>query len=292
MTDFLAELLRPERLTAIVDVGAYPIDSTPPYQAMLERRLCRVIGFEPQPEALAALAARKSDLETYLPYVVGDGNSATLRVCRAPGMTSLLAPDPTALRHFPGFPEWGQVIRETAVATQRLDDIAEIDVVDFIKIDVQGSELDVLRNGRERLKDVVAVQTEVSFINLYQGQPAFGEIDAELRAAGFVPHTFVALRKRMIAPLAGNSPFAGLNQLLEADMVYVRDFMRPERMTAEQLKHLALVAHHCYGSIDLSTNCLHHLVRSGAVPSDAMNHYLAAIKRSTQVSPGVTSGNA
>src|SRR5262249_14095197 len=210
------------------------------HRAMVERGLCCVTGCEPQREGLAALREHKSDLDTYLPYVVGGGGGATMRICRAPGMTSLLAPDPTALRHFPGFSEWGQVVRETPVMTRRIDDIAEIDVVDFIKIDVQGSELTVFRNGRERLKDVVVIQTEVSFITLYRGQPAFGEIDVELRSAGFVPHSFVAINKRMIAPLVGDSPFAALNQLLEADIVYVRDFMRPERMSVEQLKHLAL----------------------------------------------------
>ncbi len=64
LTDPLFQLLRPERLTAIVDIGANPIDGDPPYKSMLQVRLCRVVGFEPQPEALAALNARKSDHET------------------------------------------------------------------------------------------------------------------------------------------------------------------------------------------------------------------------------------
>jgi len=62
--DPLFELLRPQRLTAMVDIGANPIDGDPPYKTMLGRRLCTVTGFEPQVEALAALNARKSDLET------------------------------------------------------------------------------------------------------------------------------------------------------------------------------------------------------------------------------------
>jgi FkbM family methyltransferase len=282
MTDPLFDLLRPERLTVVVDIGANPLESKPPYQRMLERRLCRVIGFEPQPEGLAALNARKSDLETYLPYVVGDGTSTTLKVCHKPGMTSLLTPDPVALRHFAGFSEWGQVLREISVKTYRLDDIAEINAVDYLKMDVQGSELAILRNAADRLKGVVAIQSEISFIPLYQGQPGFGEIDRELRGAGFVPHMFASIDKRLIAPMVGNNPYAAMNQLMEADIVYVRDFMRPEGMSAEQLKHLAIVAHHCYGSIDLATNCLHHLSRIGAAPSDATQRYLAMLQRPAQ----------
>lgn len=281
MTGLLASLLRPDRLTTVVDIGANPIDSAPPYQPMLENRLCRVIGFEPQPEGLDGLNARKSDLETYLPYVVGDGQSATLKICSSPGMTSLLTPDELALRHFPGFVEWGKVLREVAVTTRRLDDIAEIEAIDFLKMDVQGAELAILKNAASRLKDVIAIQTEVSFIPLYQAQPSFGEIDAELRRAGFVPHTFVAVNQRMIAPMTAKTPYEGINQLLEADVVYVRDFMRPERMSAEQLKHLALVAHHCYGSFDLATNCLYHLTRLGAAPPDAIQQYLKTLKKPT-----------
>ena len=46
------------------------------------------------------------------------------------------------------------------------------------------------------------------------------------------------------------------NQLLEADMVYVRDIAHPERMTSEQLSHLAMIAFHIYGSVDLAVFCI------------------------------------
>lgn len=278
MADFLVDLVQPNRLTSVVDIGANPIDSSPPYKPLLDKRLCRVIGFEPQSDGLAPLNANKSDLETYLPYVIADGQSAILRVCNAPGMTSLLAPDPNALRHFPGFPEWGRVTKEIPVTTRRLDDVAEIETIDFLKMDIQGAELVVIQNGRERLKDVVVIQTEVSFIALYTNQPPFGAIDSELRHSGFVPHSLPALNKRMIAPLVGSTPFVGFNQIVEADIVYVRDFTHPNRMSSEQLKHLALIAHHCYASFDLAANCLYHLAQTGAIHSDAMKRYLALVQ--------------
>src|SRR5262249_23728291 len=64
--DPISALWRPERLTAVVDIGANPIDGDPPYKGMLTNRLCTLVGFEPQEEALAKLNAAKSDLETYL----------------------------------------------------------------------------------------------------------------------------------------------------------------------------------------------------------------------------------
>jgi FkbM family methyltransferase len=276
--DPLVALLNPERLTAVVDVGANPIDGDPPYKDLLAARLCRVVGFEPQPDALAALNARKGDLETYLPYAVADGAPGVLRVCRQPGMTSLLRPDARVVKHFRPFEEWAQVIRELPVETRRLDDIAEIADLDFLKIDAQGSELAVFRHGVHRLQEAVAVQTEVSFVPLYEGQPSFAEIDLELRKLGFIPHCYAAMKKWMIAPLfAEHDPFAAINQLLEADIVYVRDFTQPDRMQPEQLKHLAIVAHHCYRSFDLAVNCLYHLAARGATAPDAVQRYLASI---------------
>jgi len=273
--DPVAELLGPGRLTAIVDIGANPIDGDPPYKPMLQKGLCSVTGFEPQPAALATLNLKKSDQETYLPYVISDGQDAIFRTCHAPGMSSLLTPDKLTLGHFCNFMELGEVVQEGPVSTRRLDDIEEISVMDFLKIDVQGSELTVFRHGRERLMQAVAIQTEVSFLPLYQDQPLFGEIDNELRGLGFVPHAFVAINRRIIGPLFDASdPYAALNQLLEADIVYVRNFMKAAAMSDEQLTHLALIAHHCYGSFDLALNCIHHLQKRGAMAPASVDSYL------------------
>jgi hypothetical protein len=61
-------------------------------------------------------------------------------------------------------------------------------------------------------------------------------------------------------------------------MVYVRDFNQPDKMSSEQLKHLALIAHHCYGSRDLAANCIHHLAARGAAPADSIPQYLALMR--------------
>jgi FkbM family methyltransferase len=274
VNDALHDLLRPERPTAVVDVGANPVDGDPPYKALLQKRLCRVVGFEPQPEALAKLNARKSDCETYLPYVIGDGSPQTLRICASDGMTSLLRPNAALLHHLGGYEFWGRVTAEVPVTTRRLDDIAEIEELDFLKIDVQGSELSVFRHATRLLRSAVAIQTEVSFLPLYEEQPVFGAVDLALRERGFVPHAFAGIRRGMISPMAGAKPDSALNQLLEADVVYVRDFTKSDAMTSEQLKHLALVAHHCYQSYDLAMNCIFRLQERQAVAMDAVTRYL------------------
>ncbi|HVW75431.1 MAG TPA: FkbM family methyltransferase [Rhizomicrobium sp.] len=278
--DLLTEILVPARPTAIVDVGANPIDGDPPYKAMLAAGLCDVTGFEPQTDALARLEKSKGPRERYLPYALGDGGAHTLHVCALEGMTSLLVPDPDHLALFNLFPIWGTVKNQIPVTTRKLDDIAEIAHLDFLKMDAQGAERAVLAHGRGKLAETVVIQTEVSFVPLYQGQPVLGEMDLTLRELGFLPHCVTGTKIWPIAPMVvGDQPNRGIRQLLETDMVYVKDFSRAENMSAEQWKHLALIAHHCYGSYDLALKAIITLIGMGAVPQGANKRYLASLRK-------------
>jgi FkbM family methyltransferase len=278
--DLLIEILAPARPTAIVDAGANPIDGDPPYKAMLAAGLCEVTGFEPQAEALARLERKKGPHERYLPYALGDGSDGLLNVCELEGMTSLLVPDPAHLALFNLFPIWGTVKRQIPVTTRKLDDVAEIAHLDFLKMDVQGAERAVLAHGRARLADTVVIQTEVSFVPLYRGQPVFGEMDLALRELGFLPHCVTGTKIWPISPMVvGDQPNRGIRQLLETDMVYVKDFSRPQNMSAEQWKHLALVAHHCYGSYDLALKAIVTLMEMGAVADGSNKRYLASLRK-------------
>lgn len=63
MSSVLHDLLQPQRLTEVVDIGANPIDGDPPCKPMLDAGLCRVTGFEPQAEPLAELRRRQGPNE-------------------------------------------------------------------------------------------------------------------------------------------------------------------------------------------------------------------------------------
>lgn len=272
----LAELLGLQALTRVVDIGASPIDGDiPPYQSLLDAGLCHVRGFEPQAEQLAVLNQRKGPNETYLPYVVGDGAAHSLQLCRSVGFTSLLEPDPASLALFEYFQPLGQVLSREPVQTVRLDDIAEIDGIDFLKIDIQGGELSVFQNGHRQLAQTVFIQTEVSFVTLYKDQPAWGDIDLALRAQGFMPHSFANIKRWPIAPAVLDGDLTKpLNQLLEADVVYVRDIRDMQSLSDAQLQHMALIAHVCYGSRDLSLRCLMALQARGVISEHAIAQYL------------------
>lgn len=237
----------------IVDIGANPIDGAPPYATLLQAGDAEIIGFEPNPKALAALNAGKGPWETYLPLAIADGRRHTLHVCRAPGMTSLLKPNHAVLRHFHGFPLWGEVLETVVVSTTRLDDVPETAGAHLLKLDIQGAELLALRNAPLRLKDALVVQAEVEFLRLYVDQPLFGDVDAHLRDTGFVFHRFFPLVSRMVCPMIINEDlYGGLSQALWADAIFVRDFTKPDALSDGDLLGMAMILHDCYQSFDLA----------------------------------------
>jgi FkbM family methyltransferase len=172
----LHELLNHPCTIKIVDIGASPIDGPAPYAPLLSARCGQLVGFEPNVEALANLNERKGPNEVYFPYVIGDGQRHVLHHCQEPGMTSLLEPNLEILSLFHGFPDWGRVIRTEEVETVRLDDIPETAALNMLKIDIQGAELMVFENARDRLSSALVIQTEVEFLPMYLGQPLFSEV--------------------------------------------------------------------------------------------------------------------
>lgn len=265
----------PAGAIAIADIGAAFLGETPPYQPLLDSGAGRLFAFEPDARQLEALRRRLGATGTVFAEAVGDGAEHTLHVCNY-GWSSVFEPDPAALAFFNSFAQLGRVEAKMSIQTRRLDDMAELPQIDFLKMDVQGAELMVLQNGRGKLADCVAVQLEASFVTLYKNQPPFGAVDLEMRAQGFIPHRFMDVKRWSIAPaIAGNDPRVALNQLLESDIVYIRDLTRPERISDPQLKKLAAIAH-VYRSPDLATRCLTELQKRGALQDSDVLRYLAA----------------
>jgi hypothetical protein len=130
----------------------------------------------------------------------------------------------------------------------------------------------------EKISSCVFIQLEISFVTLYKNQPRFGAVDLFLREMGFIPNCFAAIKQWPIAPLViNNNPTQPLNQLLEADLVYVKNFIQPSNLTDEQLKQMALIAHHCFGSFDLTAKCIELLESRGVLPNSSVDHYVSIL---------------
>jgi FkbM family methyltransferase len=152
---------------------------------------CIAIGFDPDVEECARLEQRYEGRAEVRVVPVGLGahdGEATLYVTEERAGTSLYPSAPDAFERHPTVAA-GRVEYTTTVEVQRLDDwtaAEDIGPVDVIKLDTQGSELDVLQGASRVLEGVRAIEVEVEFNPLYDGQPLFGDVDRFLREHGFV----------------------------------------------------------------------------------------------------------
>ena len=261
----------------VIDIGASPVDPEVPYESLLARGIAEVIGFEPNTDALAELIETASKYETYLPLAVFNGSLQELKICSAPGMTSLLEPNFGLLNNFYGFGEWGEVIERQKIQTVRLDDVENIKNMDFLKIDIQGGELEVLKNAKKKLESCVVIQTEVEFLPMYHDQPLFSEVEQFLRSENFIFHRFAPIFSRVIQPFPiQKNVFDGLSQDVWTDAIFVKNFATFEKLTLEKLKNVAVILHDMYGSYDLVLRALiAHDNKSG---SNYSEKYLGSIQ--------------
>ena len=272
----LEELLGFRGGLQIADIGAAAIAESPTYRVLLDRGLARLNAFDADERHHDGIRQTYGDRVSVFPDIVGDGENAQLHLASpASGMSSLLMPSAANLGFFNGFTEFGRVYETLRVRTRRLDDIAGLPPLDFLKMDIQGSEYAALESGPLTLRDCIAIQLEVSFIPLYQGQKTFGEIDVWMRAHGFLPHAFIDIKRWSVSPVIRAGEFRyGYNQLLEGDIVYFRNVIDCTGLTDTQLKKLALLAHYSYRSPDIVGRVVVELARRGAVAADALSAYL------------------
>lgn len=276
----LHELLEPERLIEIVDVGANPI-SAPDYQPLYAAGYARVTGFEPQEAAFKALEPMQSDTARFFPFAVGDGTDRELKVCKTSGFTSLLEPNIKTFDFLGRYHRAGRVLERIEMPTKRLDDIEGLGQVDFLKIDIQGGEVDVFNNAREALKTCTAVMTEVAFVPLYEDQPLIDTQMAVMRELEFQLHKFMFVKS---IPISSRLEGATLpnkvsrNQLIDGDAVFIRHLFDLGEESDERLKHLALLAEGCFRSPDLVVRCLSLLVERGRITAADCAAYLTELE--------------
>ena len=256
MADFsIVELLGDNPLIGVVDVGAsVNRDSDEIYQVFIDLEICTVTGFEANKlscEDLSKLSG--GTVHRYLPYIIGNGEPGKFYTTWHSGCCSLYPPNIPLLEQFTTFSHNFEILDVDEVSTVRLDDIEELGDIDFLKLDAQGGELDVLIGADRVLDDTLVIFTEVEFVEMYKGQPLFGDIDRHLRNKGFRFNGFNGFATRPYAPtLIKNNPDVGLHQPLWADAWYIRDPSTYGEVSTEKLIMLAVIMHELRGSYDLA----------------------------------------
>jgi len=166
--------------------------------------------------------------EFHIPLALGKAiEPRNLYVTKHPMCSSLYPPNEAYLQRFADLSDVASLDFSLMIDTTTLDQFCqdeEIDRIDFLQIDVQGADLDVLQGSKKILESgTMAVQVEVEFSHLYKNQPLFADVDTFLRAHGF---TLFDLSHS--SAIRANSPVRSTlraGQLLWGDAIYFRDLI-------------------------------------------------------------------
>jgi len=255
----LAALLKANHLSPrfmAVEVGARALETSPePFHTLLDSFPgSRNLAFEVD-ESLCEKLNRnaKPGMEFHAKALGRAHEPRTFHGTAHPMCSSLYEPDERWADLFVGL----DVMRKTHSGTldvttlERFARAQGIAAVDFIKIDIQGAELEFLEGAGAILDSVLCMVCEVEFVALYKGQPLYGDVDAFLRSRGFMLHKFLGLGGRAMKPIVINNDPNVVVQNMWGDALFVRDLREPERLTDEQLLKLAAYME-VYGSADVS----------------------------------------
>lgn len=214
-----------------------------------------------------------------------------LYLTKLPAASSLYPLNGEHLRNFANY-EWHEVVGSMPIQLDTLDNCLaqqpELQT-DFLKIDVEGADLDVLKGGVNTLTNsILGLQIEVSFIERHKGAPFFSETDEFLREHHF--NLFILAREHWIR----NNKVYGVNsnpQLIWADAVYLLSknqfierikLVKPEERTGLLTKFLVILL--AYGIHDYAIEII-DAVSSEKIITDEFSQELRQVVYTSVISP-------
>jgi FkbM family methyltransferase len=251
-SESLARILAGLRMTC-VDVGARGgiTKDLAPLASSVD-----AVGFEPDAgecERLSEAAQQNPGPWRTLRFVpaalAGDGGARPLRLYRNRDCSSFYEADVELAQSF-ARGEYFLLDGTVEVPTTSLDEAAEaygFDDAVYLKMDVQGAELEILRSAKRLLDNsLLVIRAEVSFMPIYRDQPLYCDLEVLLRRHGFVPVEFVELhhwrrtsrtKHPDLAP--GAMPYSR-GQMAHGDALFFRDpSLLPggSELTPEAIQH-------------------------------------------------------
>ncbi|UAA39512.1 FkbM family methyltransferase [Paraneptunicella aestuarii] len=215
-----------------------------------------------------------------LPYCISEykGSQVPFNINHDPFTSSLYELNPEYENHYSfvyGFDyplkESFSVNEQILIDTVSLDELfergAEFPPPDFLSLDVQGAELDILKGATKTLNEnVLAICLEVEFVPLYKEQSCFGEICEYLDAKGFTFARFLDLHE--YTPHRGSIGTRAKGFHSYANALFIRKVETLDNLTNSSLKtlmlkKLAFIAL-IYDQMEFSVACLNRCTSTDA----------------------------
>ena len=246
---------------SILEIGALPLQGQPEvfHQLLDFFPNSQIIAFEVDHKLCEKLNKDSHPHIKYFPVALGSSNGEyPFYITKHPMCCSLYKPNEQLMEKYNNL-EVAMLESVSSINTINLDDFASdnnLQEIDFIKIDIQGAELNVFKGGKKVLQDVVCIVSEVEFVPLYIDQPLFGDVCNYLASQNFMFHKFLGLAGRTLSPIVLNNNRNFATQHMWSDAVFIRDITKFSILPPVKLLKMGVLAY-LYGSFDLSFHCFH-----------------------------------
>ena len=259
----LAAHLRGEPIR-VVDAGARG-ELDPPF-SLLPAELVGIIGFEPDADECERLNAGAGPNGTYFPVALWSEEARVpIHVAAVESCSSVHPPNEPVLSRFaPAHREPRRTVSTVDFPAMTLDAAlasAGLDA-DFLKVDVQGSEFEVLTGAAETLsKQICAAIVETWTAEVHRGQRLTGDV---LRL--MADHGFELVDVSVAAGWTRDRPenLTGKAQVTGLDLLFLRDLRARPAAAATKLVKQAAIAD-VFGFPDIALDTLDAAETAGAL---------------------------
>ena len=159
------------------------------------KRFLIIYAFEPIYEEYIKLKSNKKDYKNFKLYnsALADKNGYK-KFYELEGIyqSSFLKPNYKFVNKFPN-PKRFKIKKTYQINCKKFDSFK--DNFDFIKIDVQGFNYNLLIGGHNKIKKTLAIEIEVEFVKIYSNQKMFEDTKTFLEKNDFIFLDFIDLRR-------------------------------------------------------------------------------------------------
>lgn len=250
----------PELQIVFYDLGAAG-GMDPTYGRLFALPNFKAIGFDPNKKDLDSLETT-AQIRFYPFIIAGSRGKRTFYVTKSAGCSSLFPPNRENLQEYP-LADLLEVVRTEEFEAITLDEFIEQNRVacpDFLKLDVQGAEYEILKAGGRTLEKVTGISFETRLREIYTGEGLFPATHSLLAGLGF----------RLISKGGRSVHFAG--ETLEMDVAYVRG---NDSLTTLEDVIKAVVFCVCHENLTFAA----HLVRNSSLAADEKTRLLKLLRK-------------
>lgn len=234
---FLNKIAKIQKLPIyIVDVGARSgLEDNLLFVA--ESSETKILAFEPEPiEYNKLLSSKPPNLTLLNTALFSQSGNVTLYVTKDPGLTSVYRPKFDYLKSIETDTAYKDytIDKEIKFNASTLDYEAknnQFENADFIKLDTEGSEVDILFGAEELLRNsVIGVESEISYVQLREDQLTFSNMLDYLSKMDF--HIFDVLNRHQKRPV-GQTFGKRKGQLIYCDALFFKTIEGLEKILAK-----------------------------------------------------------